>query len=464
VFLHRPHATLDLEPVATDGCRACHPAGEDGALSFRFRRAGEEPPADALADLYHDACTGCHTGAAAEAGRPGPDGCGECHVRRPRVAAAQAPVVMDIPLHARHVQAHDGKCEGCHHVFDEATRRLVYREGEEGSCRDCHGPEPVDGKPSLRTVFHGSCVNCHLQRADSGPTDCAGCHDDAVFAAWARPEPAPRLQRGQPDRVLVHAAADDIPEMEQPSVPFDHRAHEGAVPTCRTCHHRGMQACNVCHTLAGDEAGGGVPLAVAYHAQGTDHSCVGCHQTRTAAGDCAGCHTFLPRSALSSDFCGRCHAGPPPAELAAAGAAPEPAAHHFDRELAPSVFTGDEVPETVTVGALADRYEPAVFPHRKVVDRLRADIAASGLAAHFHAEDDLACTGCHHHSPVGVRPPACGNCHGEPFQPANLNAPGLYGAYHQQCVGCHQQLGLPTGCTDCHAERGTAEVARAARP
>ena len=27
---------------------------------------------------------------------------------------------------------------------------------------------------------------------------------------------------------------------------------------------------------------------------------------------------------------------------------------------------------------------------------------------------------------------------------------GLKGAYHLKCMGCHQEMGAPTGCQDCH--------------
>jgi len=466
VFLHQPHADLDTTSIlAGEGCRSCHPAREDGALSFRFMRLNDELPRPEMVDLYHDRCIGCHTGPAAQAGRRGPDGCGQCHVRRPEVAAAQANVVMDLGLHARHVKAFDGKCEPCHHVFDEATQKLVYMKGKESSCRDCHGATVVDARPTLRTACHAACVNCHLEHPHSGPTSCVGCHDLARFLAYKRPDPVPRLERGQPDVVLVHAAVEDIPQMEQPSVPFDHRSHERDVNTCRVCHHEKLLACRECHTLAGEERGGHVPLAVAYHAQGVDHSCVGCHETRKAAVDCAGCHSFLPHFALAPVFCQRCHSGPPPAELAATGGTmPSAAAYLGPRSLAPLTFTGDQFPDSVTIDRLADKYAPAVFPHRKVVDKLRAGIAASPLATHFHAEDDLACTGCHHHSPVGARPPACSNCHGQPFQPVNMNAPGLYGAFHQQCLGCHERMHKPTDCTYCHAARSDQAVARADQP
>jgi DnaJ-class molecular chaperone len=89
------------------------------------------------------------------------------------------------------------------------------------------------------------------------------------------------------------------------------------------------------------------------------------------------------------------------------------------------------------------------------VKALRARIAQSKLATFFHADEDVVCQGCHHHSPVGETPPYCGSCHGAPFDPEKPEMPGLYGAYHQQCIGCHQEMGIgATGCNDCHAPKG----------
>lgn len=95
---------------------------------------------------------------------------------------------------------------------------------------------------------------------------------------------------------------------------------------------------------------------------------------------------------------------------------------------------------------------------------------------------DLAegCETCHHHttgSPVAGSP--CVACHGgkgkaatvsckgchlpEPFTSEALRAkeaditryhldkPGLKGAYHLGCLGCHKEMGAPTGCRECHA-------------
>ncbi len=67
------------------------------------------------------------------------------------------------------------------------------------------------------------------------------------------------------------------------------------------------------------------------------------------------------------------------------------------------------------------------------------------------------CTICHHRLPrekgdrygepvtmsrlrqLAQKPAACSLCHGKPFNPKQLNTPGLKGAYHQLCMDCHKE-------------------------
>jgi hypothetical protein len=239
--------------------------------------------------------------------------------------------------------------------------------------------------------------------------------------------------------------------MKMPTVVFDHRLHEENTNTCRSCHHENLAACHQCHTLAGAAEGGGITLALAYHSATSEHACVGCHEAREAADrECAGCHVLMPDRALDERYCDRCHRGPSPERVAAAlgDLAPPP---DTGPNLVPSRLTATDVPDTVTMDHLVNEYEAATFPHGKIVDRLAAVVADSRLARRFHGSADQLCQGCHHNSPVGQRPPLCSSCHAAPFQAANPNLPGLYGALHRQCIGCHQAMELRTDCTVCHA-------------
>ena len=75
----------------------------------------------------------------------------------------------------------DTGCGICHHNPDNKTGELVYIEGEELSCRECHEAQKENHKPALREAFHGSCTVCHrdMIKTDTqkaGPTTCGGCH------------------------------------------------------------------------------------------------------------------------------------------------------------------------------------------------------------------------------------------------------------------------------------------------
>lgn len=84
--------------------------------------------------------------------------------------------------HKNHAESlEDNGCEVCHHTPDDKTGQLVYLEGDERSCKDCHDLQKEDSTPALREAFHGSCTNCHRNQIKSdnlksGPTTCGGCH------------------------------------------------------------------------------------------------------------------------------------------------------------------------------------------------------------------------------------------------------------------------------------------------
>jgi len=130
--------------------------------------------------------------------------------------------------------------------------------------------------------------------------------------------------------------------------------------------------------------------------------------------------------------------------------------------LAPAgglAMSADDAPESVEIDSLANLYGPVNFDH----------------AAHVSMAE---CSNCHHHTTgTGPASPSCGRCHdgmeeaetvscsdchaAEPFIEENLaklenpelfhiDKPGLKGAYHLNCLSCHEETGGPTGCQDCH--------------
>ncbi len=444
-------------------CRACHPKDESGRWSIRFQRHFEpfrdvENRGDEftrLRDLYHEGCISCHAEFADADKATGPVSCGQCHAQPAEYASTVLPIMMDLSLHYRHLLANSDSCDVCHHQYDESEQKLIYVKGEERSCRDCHRESTVDNRLSMRLAAHNSCVNCH-DRKKQGVTDCAGCHDAERRKQIVVVENPPRLKRGQPDFTLIAPPRDEWEHSKLGTVPFSHVHHEEFTQTCRVCHHESLQACSDCHTLRGDETASGINLQTAMHQIDSEHSCVGCHDQEKDAARCAGCHGFMKQNELSEHACEICHAGPGTARLeqvrdrynSIADFKPSPSAMSLS-------FTSAEIPDTVEIGVIANEYQPARFPHGKIVRTLMAYIDSNRVAMHFHGHEDVVCQGCHHHSPIGKVPPLCENCHGEPFDRTALHRPGLYGAYHRQCIGCHQRMDIldARDCTGCHKAR-----------
>jgi len=441
-FNHAEHA----KEMQKDGCTVCHPEGGPGRLSLKLGRTDDSGGRDALIETYHGRCIGCHerrTTKNRKAGPParsGPRTCGGCHVQRPTPTSARGRVAFTYALHDAHVKVAEEKCETCHAFYDKAQKRFVYREGVDGGCGDFHSSR--DPK-RLRELAHSTCVSCHRQRTapgqKTGPTDCRGCHE--ARAAGKRPEKTPRLVANQPERSWIKAAG-----AKSRLVGFDHRGHEVQAPFCSTCHHKTLKACKDCHTLVGSVEGQGVTMASAYHLPSSAHSCVGCHQRQLAAADCAGCHER--RAALPGrDSCVVCHRGPQPdKDVAAPATMPAAEGEVKLAELPPS---SADFPDKVEIKLLASSFKPSTMPHRKIVARLDAAIRGNKLASTFHGKVETLCSGCHHRSPAGARPPPCEACHGKVDHPTK-DQPALMAAFHRQCIGCHQRMGLKQGCTDCH--------------
>ena len=69
------------------------------------------------------------------------------------------------------------------------------------------------------------------------------------------------------------------------------------------------------------------------------------------------------------------------------------------------------------------------------------------------------CAVCHHYTQEDAKHPACKACHAIDAG-GDIRKPGLKGAYHRQCIGCHESMKIgKTGCTDCH-KAGSTEAGR----
>lgn len=469
VFQHDKHT----EALAGQGkdCLACHPMKNEH-LSFKFRRI-EDTDKESTMEIYHAQCIGCHKENRAQQRLSGPIACGDCHVDDAQLASDWRPIGMDRSLHYRHVKANDDKCERCHHLYNPETQKLYYEKGREEACVYCHKAQTEENRISIRLASHMSCVTCHrtltLQGKKAGPLECAGCHGPQGQARIERVHNPPRLEANQPDFTLVRAHGKDAPPTAPPArmarVPFNHKAHEGYTEYCRTCHHAALTPCAGCHTIQGKPEGADVKLAQAMHQPDAPMSCVGCHAIEQKKPACAGCHGSMPaqRGWASQAACKVCHVPYddqqyPQGEATMKALAADLAA---SRQSAQQMAAADDIPDIVPIDHLVKEYEAVQMPHRKMVLKLADLIRDNHLATAFHTRATTLCQGCHHHSPPSLKPPRCGSCHGRSSDALNPNRPGLMAAFHEQCLLCHDRMGVTQpakrDCTACHARNAPAE-------
>ncbi len=463
-FLHDAH-TKALAKKKLD-CTACHLTVNDRIFP-KFKRIKDEDRIEVM-NLYHKECISCHGEMKVAREKSGPVECDSCHREKALYSSSRQPMGFDKSLHFRHSEAQENKCEQCHHEYNEKEKKLFYAKGKEGTCRYCHKTELKDKPISMRQASHIACINCHTKNLANhlagGPVTCSGCHDPAAQQKIKKISPVPRMERKQPDIVLIKAdqkalEADAGKQNRMNFVPFDHQVHEKNNDTCRVCHHESLKPCNECHTLAGIKEGKEVNLENAMHQLDTDKSCMGCHSIKQEEKNCAGCHALMGKMhKKEDDSCGKCHMVPV-SEMEKTGD-PETgkslaAEMLTSRKPITGTYNEVDIPEKVVIKKLSNQYEPVDFPHRKIVNAIVNNIKDNKLAGYFHSQEGTICKGCHHNSPVSKKPPQCGNCHGKVFDGENPLKPGIMGAYHQQCMGCHQEMGIqkPAGCIDCHKEK-----------
>lgn len=483
----------ELEEAYHTGCVSCHVATKSKGM-----KAG---PLQAE-------CRTCHNAAALPPAGTSP---------------AKADGGMDASLHARHVASpliaapgSTDNCAACHHPVKNPVSPGLKAD----SCRTCHPASAQErssdrpNQPLFADVAHKKCISCHqaLGPQEAKALTCNSCHDAKTKAGYAKLSPPPRLEAGQPDAVMMGlpktpgdssmppvppAMQGAVPDKKldaatslQPSMPpvvFDHKRHETTAENCTSCHHNTLQKCSTCHTPQGNPKGKNVTEATAMHMPTSSRSCVGCHETRkTATPECASCHGGMPAKAQPN--CESCHQPLDgkkisPADPRMRGHLPPGMPEHQMHGAIPGMIPGgmteyaaqkimaeraktpapdySNVPEKLVLGLLADKFEPSVFPHRAIVEKLAAGIkdAAPGMMW-FHASPNTLCASCHHNSPPSATPPSCVSCHAKGAAahvpaPAD-NRPLLKVAYHQQCMSCHTRMDIKpaaTDCAGCHALR-----------
>ncbi|UCD33636.1 MAG: cytochrome c3 family protein [Desulfobacterales bacterium] len=466
VFFHDRH-TIALEKKNKD-CTNCH-LSENDRMSPMFMRH-EDSNQETVMNIYHNNCIGCHSKMLKADEKTGPIVCGECHRKKYMVISSRAPMGFDRSLHYRHYLAQKEKCEACHHEYDQENKKLVYAEGKEGTCRYCHkkNTEEINNEKriSMRLASHLSCIDCHMKTTAknmfAGPVTCGGCHDLEAQKNIEKLDKVPRIKRKQPDIVLIKTGDQKDLEPTMYRVPFGHKAHEGYNDTCRVCHHADLHSCIGCPTLKGSEEGKYIKLNEAMHLLGTKQSCMGCHETNLNNKACAGCHAFMEKGRKQDEAaCMKCHMAPPKKSAGVLYQSGERRLARMIPEIWQSIFGNTsqdmDIPKKVVIRALENEFEPVELEHLKIINYLKKHIDDSKLASYFHPVEASLCQGCHHNSPASATPPKCGSCHGKPFNEKNLAMPGLKGAYHRQCMGCHDQMGIEKpdklDCAGCHIEK-----------
>jgi len=465
VFLHDMH-TEALDKKNKD-CSACH-LSENGRMSPKYMRL-EDISRKEVISVYCDNCKKCHAELQAAGEKAGPTKCDECHQERPFIKSSRVASGLDKSLHYRHTLAHQKKCDSCHHEYDQKNKKLVYVKGKEGTCRYCHKKETeqIDSEKriSMRLAFHYACIDCHqktkAKNLEAGPVTCGGCHDLEQQKKIIKIAKVPRVKMKQPDVVLIKTDDKKGLKSQMYRVPFSHKAHEKYNDSCRVCHHADLKSCAGCHTLSGSKEGQYVQLKDAMHQQGTQQSCMGCHEANKQNRQCSGCHAFLGKDRTpDSASCMKCHLAPPKKSTGVLYRSGEAKLARMMPAIWKATFGTSQkldVPKKVVIKDLEDRYEPVEFPHRKIFAALKKKLKGNRLADYFHPLEATLCQGCHHNSPVSGTPPKCGSCHGQPFNEKSLLMPGLKGAYHRQCMGCHTQMGIEkpanVECAGCHLEK-----------
>lgn len=453
-FFHDLH-TDAVNPV-NGNCTTCH-MKKNGKMVFRFIESESGSWEDQM-NGYHDKCIGCHSKTIATGKKGGPVICSGCHRDDVQYGTSGFSARLDKSLHQRHTIAMNRKCESCHHVYDDVTKKTVYQKGREGSCAYCHPTVDNRKDMTLQKASHGQCITCHMSKAEigqsAGPVRCEGCHDASLRQTYAKVTETERLNMGQKNLMMLDAF-DKQPMESTPNrmdfVPFSHLNHEKANESCRVCHHKALKSCTQCHTQRGSEKGGGVNLETAMHKPGTERSCLGCHKEKQAAKDCAGCHAFDVAKAGDKKQCVACHAA---REL---GADQETQARDLiqSKTAQKEIVADSEIPETLVLNKLEKIYEPVNFPHRKIVKALAGKLNDSTMALYFHQGKYSLCMGCHHNTPDTGTPTACSSCHSIEDTSHAAAKPGLMGAYHIQCMECHARMKIrqPESCTQCHKEK-----------
>jgi len=101
---------------------------------------------------------------------------------------------------------------------------------------------------------------------------------------------------------------------------------------------------------------------------------------------------------------------------------------HISPEKSPRIIQMNKLKVT------EELYEAVIFSHRAHAEM---------------SEISGGCQMCHHYNPPG-NIVACDYCHDLNRQRTDISKPDLKGAYHRQCMDCHQEWSTKLACESCH--------------
>lgn len=207
-------------------------------------------------------------------------------------------------------------------------------------------------------------------------------------------------------------------------VNFDHGLHvEGMELECSQCHH--LEACDRCHLKQAAKA-------LIRDSQVAIHdACFRCHEQEPGGTGCSDCHTGS-EPADSGSVLG----GPASGVDGSTGIGLETHERFLDSVEA-------DLEDLELIGERMPRDHSASEPPGDHVFVTSHDGGSMVLFPHqAHAEaDGITCASCHHLE-------RCGLCH-DAFQ-KKIVVKSAQTASMGRCVRCHGDLGLPTGCSQCH--------------
>lgn len=468
LFNHFKH----VKALEKEGCNVCHPVDLQGKLRFVFPKEFlSVKNREELKNLYHLRCTECHKKLKDHGKKTGPIRliCGECHKNFYINKEIIYPKFdFDFEYHYKHNEIFENKCDLCHHTYDlnekEPKQAKKYVKGKEESCYYCHDLTKKRGEETFKIqkiakeknlnisqAFHSLCLNCHLDYIQkdkkSGPVVCNQCHT-GIYKTNEELTKIKRPQIGQKETVfiLVNGA-------KMKGVLFNHKLHEDISPKCRYCHHERLEKCSNCHTLNGDKKANFIDLVTIYHSISSDKTCRGCHLSLIKKKkECLSCHHLvkIERNKFKDDKeknCMKCHTGEKRT--------------FFNKPL--KIEDSKIKPEkNIYIETISKEFEKAYMPHEKIIKVLLEINNKNKLALYFHQRIETICEGCHHNldfNSIKNRIPKCSNCHpiiGNYIYPEITK---LQGAYHGQCIKCHEYLKIEKAlqCNSCHKPKKQRE-------